>query len=102
MMQVVENWTWLTCRLEALRVANGEVELDVWVEDSQPVDDYADLLGQWVRSKVTLRVAADPGPAGPLPAAPLPTVGQRFTIKARLAGPGIVRAERASLALMGS
>lgn len=102
MMQVVENWTWLTCRVDGVRAANGEVELEVWVEDTQPVDGYTDLLGQRVRSKVALRVAADPPPGSGVPAGPMPAVGQRFTIKARLAGPGIVRAERAGLKLVGN
>jgi hypothetical protein len=92
MVQVVENRAWLTCRLIAARSVGDEIELEVWLEGTEPVAGFPDLLAQRAQSQLQVRIAAGP----------VPEPGSRFKLQARLAGPGLVRGDRASLTPLGT
>ncbi|QBE62578.1 hypothetical protein [Pseudoduganella lutea] len=80
-MQVVENWAWVTCRLEAVHDAGQVTELEVTVESTGPVQGFPDLLARYVGERVRIRLGTRLGTRPHLPP------GSRFRIKARVAGP---------------
>ena len=77
-MQVRENWTWLTCRLDGVRDSGHQTDLEVLLESTSEEPGMPDLIAQFRGNHILIRL---PGPlANPPPS--------RFVIKARLAGPG--------------
>jgi hypothetical protein len=91
MVQIVENWALLTCRLEALRRADDLVELDAWIDAADDVAGFRNLLRQHVgtRKRIKLRGAG-------VQLAP----GARFAVKARLADPATAWGDPATLAVL--
>jgi flavin reductase (DIM6/NTAB) family NADH-FMN oxidoreductase RutF len=81
MVQAIENWAWVTCRLVRMHDAGDHVELDVVVEASRDDDKAPNLLANTVGQQLTIKVK------GPVPAlAP----DARFQLRARRAGPANV------------
>lgn len=80
MVQVVENWAWLTGRITSLRQMDGHVELEVEVMATTPIAGYPDLLAQYAGNRVRIQIAEPPALSA----------GQTVKLNARLAGPGLV------------
>lgn len=78
MVQIVENWAWLTCRLVRIRTVGDHLELDVVVELTGRVESFPNLLESAVGRDLTIMLK------GTMPAL---TAGDRFQIKARRSGP---------------
>lgn len=90
MVQIVENWALLTCRLEAVRRAGGQVELDAWIEAADDVANVRNLLRQHVGSRKVIKLRGD------VQLAP----GARFAVKARLADPATAWGDPATLTVL--
>jgi len=80
MVQVVENWAWLTGRIASLHQMDKHMELEVEVMATTAISGYPDLLAQYAGNRVRIRVAEPP----------VLSTGQTVKLKARLAGPGLV------------
>lgn len=87
MTQVVENWSMVRGRLEAIYPMGKYVELETTLDAAAPVPGFPNLLAQFIGAQVRIRVAI----AARLDA------GQTFEIRARLAGPGVIWGDTASL-----
>ena len=98
-MQVVENWAWVTCRLEAVHDHGQTAEFEVTVESTDPVPGFPDLLAQHIGKRV--RIALGNWPALAPTLAPTLPPGSRFRIKARVAGPGVIRGNADSISAAG-
>lgn len=94
-MQIVENWAWVTCRLEAVHDHGQGTELEVTVESTAPVPGFPDLLAQHTGRRVRITLGISPG------LAPALAPGNRFRIKARVAGPGAIRGDTGSISAAG-
>lgn len=92
MVQMVENWAWLTGRLEAVRHEADHLELDVWVESAAPVEHFPNLFQSHVGRRVLIKLRMD-GP--PLVA------GNRVSLKARMTGNASGWADPGTLKLTG-
>ena len=91
MVQIVENWALLTCRLEAVRRTGDQVELDAWIEDADDVANVRNLLRQHVGSRKVIKLRG-----GDVQLAP----GARFAVKARLADPATAWGDPATLTVL--
>ena len=94
-MQVVENWAWVTCRLEAVHDHGQTAEFEVTVESTDPVPGFPDLLAQHIGKRVRIALGISMALAPALPP------GSRFRIKARVAGPGVIRGDADSISAAG-
>jgi hypothetical protein len=93
MMQIVENWAWLTCRLESARAAGDHLEIDAVLESADDIADARNLFATLVGQHIAIRLRGDRLP---------PASGSRFALKARLAGSGTAWGDSASFRLLGS
>lgn len=94
-MQVVENWAWATCRLEAVHDQGQGTELEATVESTAPVQGFPDLLAQYTGKRVRIALGI------PTALPPVLPPGSRIRIKARVAGPGVIRGDADSISAAG-
>jgi hypothetical protein len=91
MVQIVENWAQLVCRLEAMGQGDDHVELDAWIESADDVDGYRNLLRQHMGSRTRIKLRG----AG-IQLAP----GARFAVRARLVDPATAWGEPDTLQML--
>ena len=84
MVQVVENWAYIVGRVGPLPPPDGAADVTSWVdvEEARDVDDWPNLLKQYVGQRLELHI--------PTRAAGSWHAGSRMRLRARLAGPGSV------------
>jgi len=87
-MQIVENWSQLECRLISVKEIESSLELEVEILGSKPVEGYPNLISPATGSRVRLRLN------GPATKSLLP---ERFSIRARKAGPDKLFADQGSI-----
>jgi hypothetical protein len=91
MVQIVENWAVLTCRLEAARRVDDHVELDAWIETADDVGNVRNLLRQHVGSRKLIKLRDADVQLAP---------GTRFSVKARLADPATAWGDPGTLTVL--
>jgi len=84
MVQVVENWAYIVGPVGPLPPPDGAADVTSWVdvEEARDVDDWPNLLKQYVGQRLELHI--------PTRAAGSWHAGSRMRLRARLAGPGSV------------
>jgi hypothetical protein len=91
MVQMVENWALLTCRLESLRQEDQHVELTTVLESVTPVAPYPNLFDSRVGTRLVLKLRGDMPAIAP---------GAAFSVMARLADNVTAWADPASIKLV--
>jgi hypothetical protein len=89
LIQVVENWAWLECRVISSKAKDGFIEVEVELEKSVPHESYPNLIQKTKDLGPTVIRIKRPSSASDLPA--------RFRIKARRAGQNIIWGDAESL-----
>lgn len=89
MVEIVENWAWLECRVVSSKAHDGFVEVEVVLEKSAPHGSYPNLIQKTKDiGTVSIRIK------GRDSASDMP---ERFRIKARRAGPKVIWGDAATL-----
>jgi hypothetical protein len=89
MMEIVENWAWLECRVVTSKARDGFVEVEVVLEKSAPHESYPNLI-QKTKDLGTVSIRIK----GRDPATDMP---ERFRIKARRSAPNVIWGDAATL-----